>query len=98
MYQKTLKPINKEDKEAVNILVREIIKAIDKKVINCDRTFKTAVRRVTPKGYVIADRAGGEHTVKCSLPDVELKTGQLVWAKEPMGDIKGLHICGVTKK
>jgi hypothetical protein len=29
---------------------------------------------------------------------VTLKPGQMVWVKEPMGDLKGLHICGVAVK
>ena len=49
MIQNEIKLINKEDKEAVDILVREIAKAINEKTINCDRTFETAVRQIHPK-------------------------------------------------
>lgn len=83
---------------------QEIFKSIQNMIkislanYKADRTYKTVIKEITAKGYVVSDRAGGEHTVKCSIPDVELKTGQLVWAKEPMGDIKGLHICGLVGK
>ncbi len=83
-------------------IAEEILKtikyAIDRKTINCDRTYKTIIKRINKKGYVILDRAGSERIVQCSIPGMELRTGQTVWVKEPMGDIKGLHICGVTKK
>lgn len=83
-------------------IAEEILKtikyAVDRKAINCDKTFKTAIRKVTPKGYVITDLAGSERTVKCSIPGIELKTGQIVWVKEPMGDLKNLHIVGVVSK
>ena len=83
-------------------LVREIIKSIqimiDKKLDNyrADRTFKTAVRQVTSKGYIITDLAGSERTVKCAIPGVTLKPGQFVWVKEPMGKLNEIHICGVA--
>lgn len=83
-------------------IAEEILKtikyAIDRKTINCDRTYKTIIKRIEKKGYAILDRAGSERIVQCSIPGMELRTGQTVWVKEPMGDIKGLHICGVTKK
>lgn len=98
MYQNEIKAINMEDKEAVDILVKEIMKAIKAKSINCDRTYKTVIKDITPKGYIILDRAGSERTVKCCIPGIELRIGQYVWVKEPMGDLKGIHICGVAGK
>ena len=44
---------NPEDIEAINVLVKEIVKAVRGNVVNCDRTFKTVIKQVTPKGYVI---------------------------------------------
>lgn len=83
-------------------LADEILKtikyAVDRKTINCDRTYKSIVKRITTKGYVILDHAGSERAVLCSIPGVTLKSGQMVWVKEPMGDLKGLHICGVVGK
>ena len=83
---------------------QEILKSIrlmiDEKVSSykTDKTYKSVVKRVTTKGYVILDLTGSERTVQCCIPGVELKAGQSVWVKEPMGDLKGLHICGVAGK
>ena len=86
----------------MNNLSDEILKtikyAIDRKTVNCDRTYKSVIKSITPKGYMIIDETGSERTVPCCIPNVELKAGQHVWVKEPMGDIKGLHICGVVVK
>ena len=83
-------------------IAEEILKtikyAVDRKAINCDRTFKTAVRQVTPKGYVITDQAGSERTVKCAIPGVTLKPGQFVWATMPCGKLKDMYVSGVVGK
>ena len=97
MYQKIINAINKEDKEAVDILVREIMKAIKGKTINRDRTYKTVIKRVTRKGYVIQDEAGCERTVPCYVPNVTLQAGQSVYVKEPLGNLNELHICSVIE-
>lgn len=95
---KEINSTNPEDVEAINILVREIVKAIRNNSVNCDRTYESIIKRITPKGYVVLDRAGSERTVRCCIPGAELKKMQSVWVKEPMGDLKGLHICGVVGK
>lgn len=77
-------------------IIKTIKYAIDKKTINCDRTYRTTIKRITKKGYVITDEAGQERTVPCGIPNVELRPGQSVWVKEPMGRLKDLHICGVV--
>lgn len=82
-------------------ILKTIKYAIDRKAVNCDRTYKSVIKNITPKGYVILDNTGSERTVHCCIPMIELKPGQGVWVKEPMGDLKGIHICGVvvsTKK
>ena len=85
-------------------LGREIIKSIqimiDKKLDNyrADRTFKTAVRQVTSKGYIITDLAGSERTVKCAIPGVTLKPGQFVWVTMPCGKLKDMYISGIVEK
>ena len=61
-----------------------------------DRTYQSIIKKITPKGYIILDDAGSERTVQCSIPNLNLKEMQRVWVKEPMGDLKGLHICGVV--
>lgn len=79
----------------------EIFKSIqtmlDRSIANykADRTYKSVIKKVTPKGYVILDDSGCERTVSSSSI-VELKEGQRVWVKEPMGNIKDLHICGIV--
>ena len=89
---------SQEDEEAINVLVKEIVKAIKGNTVNCDRTYKTVVKRVVKKGYVVLDEAGQERTVPCGIPNVTLRPGQKVYVKEPMGKLKELHICGVIEK
>ena len=86
----------------MNNLSDEILKtikyALDRKTVNCDHTYRSVIKSITKKGYVIIDTTGSVRTVPCCIPNVELRAGQSVWVKEPMGDIKGLHICGVIEK
>lgn len=63
-----------------------------------DRTYRTVIKRIEKSGYVIVDETGSERTVQCCIPGVSLKAGQQVWVKEPLGDLKELHICGVCLK
>ena len=83
-------------------LGKEIIKAIqimiDKKLNNykADITYESVIKDITPKGYVILDRAGSERTVQCCIPGVSLRMMQSVYVKEPLGNLKELHICGVV--
>ncbi len=77
-------------------LLKTIKYAIDKKAVNCDRTYRTVIKGITKNGYVITDEAGQERTVPCCIPNVELRVGQSVWVKKPMSDLKKLHICGVV--
>ena len=85
-------------------LGKEILKSmqimIDRKLDNykADRTYKSVIKRITKKGYVILDETGSERTVQCCIPNVELSVGQSVWVKEPMGEIRNLHIVGVIDK
>ena len=79
-------------------ILKTIKYAVDKKAVNCDRTYRTVIKEIKPKGYVILDRAGSERTVKCCMPGLTLRKFQSVWVKEPMGDLKGLHIVGVVEK
>lgn len=77
-------------------LLKTIKYAIDRKTVNCDITYQSIIKNITPKGYVILDRSGQERTVQCCIPGVNLRIMQSVFVKEPMGDLKGLHICGVV--
>ena len=78
----------------------EILKAIqyamDKHTINCDKTYKTVIKAINTKGYVILDDTGSERTVKCCIPNLDLRVGQPVWVKLPMSSLKDIHICGVV--
>lgn len=77
-------------------ILKAIKYAVDRKAINCDITYKSRIKTVNKKGYVVTDRGGQERTVKCCIPGLELKVGQMVWIKEPMGKLSDLHICGVV--
>lgn len=78
-------------------LLKTIQIMINRKLKNykADRTYKTIIKKVTPKGYVVIDETGSERTVQCCIPGVELRPMQKVWVKEPMGRLKDMHICGV---
>ena len=77
-------------------IIKTIKYAIDRKTINCDRTYQSIIKKITTKGYIVLDDTGSERTVQCCIPNLNLKEMQRVWVKEPMGDLKGLHICGVV--
>ncbi len=77
-------------------IFKSIQDMVNRAVENCkvDRTYQSIIKEVTPKGYVVLDRCGCERTVQCGIPGLALNKMQRVWVKEPMGDLKGLHICG----
>lgn len=77
-------------------IIKTIKYAIDKKTINCDRTYRTVIKRIEKNGYVITDETGQERTVPCCIPNVELKPMQSVYVKEPMGRLNELHICNIV--
>ena len=86
----------------MNNIADEILKtikyAIDRKAVNCDITYESIIKEITPKGYVVLDRAGSERTVQCCIPGITLRIGQSIWVKEPMGKLNEIHICGVAGK
>ena len=91
--------MNKEDVDAVDILCKEVLKYIDRAVKEktaSDRTYKTIIKKVTPKGYVVIDEVGQERTVPCGIPNIDLRPGQSVYVTEPMGKISELHICNLA--
>lgn len=77
-------------------IIKTIKYAVDKKATNCDRAYRTVIKRIDKNGYVIIDQAGQERTVPCGIPNVELKPMQNVYVKEPMGKINELHICNIA--
>lgn len=76
-------------------ILKSIQYALDKYTVKCDRTYKSVVKEITPKGYIILDNTGCERTVSCSIPDVGLTVGKGVWIKVPCGNLNQIHICGV---
>ena len=79
-------------------IFKSIQTMVDRAIMNhrADRTYKTVIKRVVKNGYVITDETGSERTVPCGIPNVELKSMQSVYVKEPLGNLKELHICGVV--
>ena len=77
-------------------IIKTIKYAIDRKSINCDRTYKTGIKKITGKGYVVLDEAGSERTVKCAIPGVELRVGQIVFVTMPSGKLNEMFISGVV--
>lgn len=60
-----------------------------------DRTFLSVVSEVHENGTYTIMNEGQNYTVKCAIPNVELKSGQQVWVTVPCGDLKGMFISGV---
>ena len=79
-------------------IFKSIQTIVDRSIGNykADRTFKTVIKRVTSKGYVILDESGSERIVRCCIPGVSLKAGQTVYVKMMQGKIKDMHICGTV--
>ena len=79
-------------------ILKSIQAMIDKSIGNykADRTYRSVVKRIDKNGYVITDQAGQERTVPCGIPYVELRPGQSVYVKGPMGKISELHICNLA--
>lgn len=78
-------------------ILRSIRTMVDQSIAKCkvDRTYESVIKEITPKGYVVLDEAGNERTVGCYIPGLQLHAMQRVWVKEPLGNLKRLHICGV---
>lgn len=79
-------------------IFKSIQTMVDRAIANCkvDHTYRTVIKQVTPKGYVILDESGSERIVECCIPNISLRAGQIVWVKIPMGDVKGMYICNIV--
>ena len=79
-------------------ILKSIQTMVDKSIANykADRTYQSVIQRITKKGYVVLDETGNERTVQCCIPGLELREMQRVWVKEPMGNLRKMHICGVV--
>lgn len=75
--------------KTVDIMVKSAIKKI-----KMDKTYTSVITSVENGKYVVTLN-GSNYTVKCAIPNVELKTGQQVWVTVPCGDLKGMFISGV---
>lgn len=89
----------KNNMDLGNELLKAIQIMINRKFRNykADRTYESVIKEITPKGYVVVDNTGSERTVSCCIPGLELRKMQRVWVREPMGNLKKLHICGVVE-
>lgn len=80
----------------------EILKSIqgmvDKYITNykSDHTYQSVIKNITKNGYIVLDETGQERMVKCCIPGVELKVGASVLIKIPNGDLKQIHIVGIS--
>lgn len=88
----------KNNMDLGNELLKAIQIMINRKFRNykADRTYESVIKEITPKGYAVVDNTGSERTVPCCIPGLELRKMQRVWVREPMGNLKKLHICGVV--
>lgn len=79
-------------------ILKSIQTMVDQSIANykADRTYQSVIQRITKKGYVVLDETGNERTVQCCIPGLELREMQRVWVKEPMGEIRKMHIVGVV--
>lgn len=89
------------DKSKMNFkdeILKSIQTLVDQSIANykADRTYQSVIQRITKKGYVVLDETGNERTVQCCIPGLELREMQRVWVKEPMGNLRKMHICGVV--
>ena len=82
---------------------QEILKAIqlmiDEKIgaYKADRTFISVIKQKNPNGtYVVLDESGGERTVKCCIPNLDLRVGQRVYVTIPSLDLKRIYITGIA--
>ena len=91
------KEYNIEMSNIADEILKTIKYAVDRKAVNCDRTYRTIIKRINNNSYVIIDQTGQERIVPCGIPNVELRPMQSVYVKEPMGRLKELHICGVVE-
>lgn len=83
--------IGKEILKSIQIIIEQKLNALP-----ADQTYASVIKKAnTDNTYVILDRTGNERTVKCSIPGARLQVMQRVWVKEPCGDLKHIHICGV---
>ncbi len=87
-----------ENDKAVEILVREILYTIDKKIsaLKYDKTFKSVVLGKNADGTYKISYLNQEYSVSNAV-EKDFKAGQSVWVRIPSGDFRGMHICGIAR-
>ena len=73
----------------------EIIVDTKLKKYKTDITIPSVIMGIENNGKYKITLDGKNYTVKCSLPNVDLRAGQSVWIKIPNGDFNSKHICGI---
>lgn len=76
------------------IKIIEILLNKEIKKIKADKTYPSVITSVLDGKYVVTLN-GSNYTVKCAIPNVELKSGQQVWVTVPCGDLKEMFIFGL---
>ena len=73
----------------------EIIVDTKLKKYKTDITIPSVIMGIENNGKYKITLDGRNYTVKCSLPNADLRVGQGVWIKIPNGDFNSKHICGI---
>lgn len=91
-----MKNLDKESKDMVNSLAKQIAKALNYVSVNCDRTFISVVKTKNNDGtYSVFDDFGTLRNVVLALPNVTLEEGQRVFVTIPCGNISQMYISGI---
>ncbi len=87
-----------KDKTAVELLIKNIMDAVDKKCakLRYDKTFPAVVYGKDEKGKYLIPYEGRLRAISSGLSE-ELKNGQKVWVKIPCGTLREMHICNIRK-
>lgn len=91
-----MKDLNKETNDMINSLAKQIAKALNYVVIECDKTFISVVKKANSDGtYDVLDNYGTKRTVVLALPNITLSEGQRVYVTIPSGDLTKMYISGI---
>lgn len=87
-----------KDKAAVDLLIKNIMDAVDKKYsqLYYDKTFPAVVYGKDENGKYLIPFEGRLRPVASGLTE-ELKEGQWVWVKIPNGKLREMHICNIRR-
>ena len=54
-------------KSAADEILKTIKYAVERQKINCDRTYKSIIKGINKKGYVVLDRTGSERYIVLTM-------------------------------